>query len=53
MGDGNEELEAEILTAWNEVREVVEDRGVTWRDAAYVLALSRIGEAHETRRLWP
>ncbi|GKZ15817.1 glutamate dehydrogenase GdhB [Haladaptatus sp. T7] len=49
----NDELEAGMLDAWNDVREEVEDRDVTWRDAAYVVALSRIGEAHRVRGLWP
>ncbi len=49
----NEELEAEMVRAWDELREEVETRDVSWRDAAYVVALSRIGEAHEARGLWP
>ncbi|WP_101297607.1 glutamate dehydrogenase GdhB [Halegenticoccus soli] len=49
----NDELETEMLKAWNAVRDVVEERGVTWRDAAYVVALSRVAEAHEARGLWP
>ncbi|ELK47894.1 glutamate dehydrogenase, partial [Haloferax sp. BAB-2207] len=49
----HEELEAEMLKAWNAVREHVEERDLTWRDAAYVVALSRIGGAKETRGLWP
>ncbi|WP_255151569.1 glutamate dehydrogenase GdhB [Halorarius halobius] len=49
----NEELDAEMRTAWNAVREEVDARGVTWRDAAYVVALSRLAEAHEARGLWP
>lgn len=49
----NEELEGEMLTAWNAIRETFEERDVTWREAAYILALSRIAEAHEARGLWP
>ncbi|WP_306052881.1 glutamate dehydrogenase GdhB [Natronococcus wangiae] len=49
----NEELEAEIVGAWNDLREEVETRDVSWRDAAYVVALSRIAAAHEARGLWP
>ncbi|WP_159902877.1 glutamate dehydrogenase GdhB [Salinirussus salinus] len=49
----NEELEAEMLDAWNDVRREVDDRGVTWRDATYIVALSRIVDAHEKRGLWP
>ena len=49
----NEELEHEMLRAWDAVREEVEARDITWRDAAYVVALSRIAEAHQVRGLWP
>ncbi len=49
----NEELEAVMIDAWNAVRHEVERRDVRWRDAAYVVALSRIAAAHESRGLWP
>lgn len=49
----HDELETEMLAAWQGVREEFEARNVTWRDAAYIVALSRIAEAHETRGLWP
>jgi len=49
----NEELETEMLSAWDAVRAEFEARDGTWRDAAYVVALSRIAEAHEARGLWP
>ncbi|WP_137289829.1 glutamate dehydrogenase GdhB [Natronorubrum halophilum] len=49
----NEELETEMLRAWNAVRKEYEARDVTWRDATYIVALERIAEAHETRGLWP
>ncbi|WP_224269310.1 glutamate dehydrogenase GdhB [Haloprofundus salinisoli] len=49
----NDELEMEMLKAWNAVRAEVDERGVTWRDAAYIVALSRVAEAHEARGLWP
>lgn len=49
----NDELETEMLAAWGDVREEFEARDVTWRDAAYIVALSRIAEAHEARGLWP
>ncbi len=45
----NEELEAEMLDAWEALRTEVEDRDVTWRTAAYIVALSRIGEAMNAR----
>jgi glutamate dehydrogenase (NAD(P)+) len=49
----NEELEAEMVDAWTDVCEAYDDHDVTWRDAAYIVALSRIAEAHESRGLWP
>jgi len=49
----NNELETEMLAAWQDVCEEFEARDVTWRDAAYIVALSRIADAHETRGLWP
>ncbi|WP_224450234.1 glutamate dehydrogenase GdhB [Haloprofundus salilacus] len=49
----NDELETEMLKAWNAVRAEVDERDLTWRDAAYAVALSRIGEAKATRGLWP
>ncbi len=49
----NEELEAEMVAAWNEVRTAVEAQDLSWRDAAIVVALERLGEAHEIRGLWP
>ncbi|ADD07218.1 glutamate dehydrogenase (NAD) (plasmid) [Natrialba magadii ATCC 43099] len=48
-----EELEAEMIGAWNAVCVEYESRDVSWRDAAYIVALSRIAEAHESRGLWP
>jgi glutamate dehydrogenase (NAD(P)+) len=49
----NDELETEMLAAWRDVCEVYESREVTWRDATYIVALSRVAEAHEVRGLWP
>nr|WP_197428344.1 glutamate dehydrogenase GdhB [Halapricum sp. CBA1109] len=49
----HDELETEMQAAWRAVRTEFERRDVTWRDAAYIVALSRIAEAHETRGLWP
>jgi glutamate dehydrogenase (NAD(P)+) len=47
------ELEEEMLTAWAVVKSEFDNREVTWRDAAYIVSLSRIAEAHEARGLWP
>ncbi|MCD2205257.1 glutamate dehydrogenase GdhB [Halobacterium sp. KA-6] len=49
----NKELEEHMLEAWDDVRQEVEAKDLTWRDAAYVVALSRIAEAKSTRGLWP
>ena len=49
----HEELEAEMMEAWQGVRDEYENRDVSWRDAAYIVALSRVASAHETRGLWP
>ncbi len=49
----NEELESEMLRAWSAVAKRVERRDLAWRDAAYVLALERLGAAHDARGLWP
>ncbi|MFC7079750.1 glutamate dehydrogenase GdhB [Halorussus caseinilyticus] len=49
----NDELESLMLSAWNDVRREVEAGDVSWRDAAYVVALERVGEAKSSRGLWP
>ncbi|ELY51663.1 glutamate dehydrogenase GdhB [Natronolimnohabitans innermongolicus] len=49
----NEELEEKMLSAWADLRDEVEEHDLTWRDAAYVVALSRIAEAKAVRGLWP
>ncbi|WP_336359154.1 glutamate dehydrogenase GdhB [Haladaptatus sp. ZSTT2] len=49
----NEELETEMNTAWESVREEFDTRDVSWRDAAYIVGLRRIAEAHQARGVWP
>ena len=49
----NDELEEEMLSAWDDVREEHDSRDVSWRNAAYIVALSRVAAAHESRGLWP
>ena len=49
----HDELETEMLRAWDAVREQVDTHDVTWRDAAYMVALERVAAAHEHRGLWP
>ncbi|WP_436348737.1 glutamate dehydrogenase GdhB [Natronorubrum sp. FCH18a] len=53
LGQVNEELEEKMLDAWEEIRTEVEAKDLSWRDAAYVVALSRIAEAKAKRGLWP
>ncbi len=48
-----DELETEMVAAWDDVRTEFERQDVSWRDAAYIVALSRIAEAHAIRGLWP
>jgi glutamate dehydrogenase (NAD(P)+) len=47
------ELEEEMVGAWAAVEARRADTDLTWRDAAYVVALERVGEAHRYRGLWP
>lgn len=47
------ELESEMVSAWNHVKAEVEESDLRWREAAYVVALKRIGAAKEARGLWP
>ncbi len=49
----HKELETEMQAAWANVLQEYEEREVTWREAAYVVGLSRVAEAHEQRGLWP
>jgi glutamate dehydrogenase (NAD(P)+) len=49
----HEELESEMLDAWEAVRWEVDRRDLSWREAAYVVALERVSEAHEARGVWP
>ena len=48
-----EELESDMLQAWESVREAHETHDVSWRVAAYVVALKRLEAAHDARGLWP
>lgn len=49
----NSELEAEMEAAWEAIKMEYEAHSITWRDAAYIVALNRVGRAHEIRGLWP
>jgi len=46
----NDELDDEMTDAWGDVVDAYEDdEDASWRDAAYVVALGRITDAHESR----
>ncbi|MFC6736411.1 Glu/Leu/Phe/Val dehydrogenase, partial [Halolamina salina] len=47
------ELESEMVEAWETVCDRREEHDVSWRDAAYIVALTRVAEAHDSRGLWP
>jgi glutamate dehydrogenase (NAD(P)+) len=49
----NTELENEMLSAWGDVREAFDSYDATWREAAYIVGLQRVAEAHDARGLWP
>ncbi|WP_115863083.1 glutamate dehydrogenase GdhB [Halorussus litoreus] len=49
----NDELESMMLSAWGDVRAEVEAGDMSWRDAAYAVALGRVGDAKTSRGLWP
>ena len=45
----NRELHAKMRTAYEAVRDVVQEKGVTWRTAALAIALRRVSEAEHLR----
>jgi glutamate dehydrogenase (NAD(P)+) len=45
----NELLRKRMLKAYAEVREIVRERNVTWRTAAFMIALARVAEAERLR----
>ena len=45
----NTELHTKMKTAYAQVRDIVKDKGVPWRTAAYVIALGRVAEAERLR----
>ena len=48
-----QELHKEMTTAWESVVDRYERHDARWRDAAYIVALERVAEAHELRGVWP
>ena len=50
----NQELDDEMAKVWAAIRDAYERvPAATWRDAAYIVALEQLSEAHEARGLWP
>jgi len=45
----NRELLTRITRAYREVRDIVSERKVSWRTAAYMIALARVAEAERLR----
>lgn len=45
----NSELHTKMKTAYAQVRDIIKDKGVPWRTAAYVIALGRVAEAERLR----
>lgn len=47
-------LEEEMKDAWQNIIEKYDNYGnITWRNAAMILAIERVGAAYEKRGLWP
>ncbi len=47
-----EELRTKMKTAYEEVRNIVKDKAVSWRTAAYIISLARVAEAERLRGHW-
>ncbi len=45
----NSELRTKMQRAYQQVRELVKERNIAWRTAAYMIALSRVAEAERLR----
>jgi glutamate dehydrogenase (NAD(P)+) len=45
----NTELRQKMTTAYNAVRDIVKQRKVPWRTAAFMIALARVAEAERLR----
>jgi glutamate dehydrogenase (NAD(P)+) len=48
-----ENLNEIMMRATNEVAEVASSRGVTWREAANMISVERVAQAHRLRGLYP
>lgn len=53
LDEVEERLAARILTAWSLVKQAAADRRVSLREAATILAVHRVAEAHLIRGLYP
>jgi glutamate dehydrogenase (NAD(P)+) len=42
-----------MMRATKEVAEVASSRGVTWREAANMISVERVAQAHRLRGLYP
>ena len=48
-----ENLESMMMKAFGEVRQTVKESKVSWRDAAMMIGVGRVAEAHKLRGLYP
>lgn len=48
-----ENLHTILMKAFSEVKDVAEINGVTWREAAHMIGVGRVAEAHRLRGLYP
>jgi glutamate dehydrogenase (NAD(P)+) len=48
-----ENLNEILMRAINEVAALAQSRGVTWREAANMLSVDRVAQAHRLRGLYP
>jgi glutamate dehydrogenase (NAD(P)+) len=48
-----ENLESMMMKAFGEVRHTVKESKVSWRDAAMMIGVGRVAEAHKLRGLYP
>ena len=48
-----ENLDSMMMRAFADVRALVKERKVSWRDAAMMIGVSRVAEAHKLRGLYP
>jgi glutamate dehydrogenase (NAD(P)+) len=48
-----ENLESMMMRAFAEVRQLVKEKNVSWRDAAMMIGVGRVAEAHKLRGLYP